>query len=1259
MQLRMIRWSEESIKLFDDASLLMKVYSPFILWLLRSVPNPPESICQALDDPKLLSPKLEKKHMFNYDPKINKPVGEHSRYMFNMPSTYLYDDDAIPPEFLADVKYNAELFKRYAYQSRWGTFYQQIFASLVYKDQDTEAFALKNTNYLDLSQHVRYGKDLLTLQTIAYMFKRFLNLPFVVNARDQLVVNKYEPEVWSTCMVPLTYSLLELSKEEKGHNVRPDVLQLIILNRIKAAYTSFETEMLTRKSIYTDAMKIITSNLGKHVKVEHRVGGPYPSCHTLESKEILLTETEIEDLSRKTKQLAPEYFQWLQSNFRYLKTPDPFKNTEHARYLLMVANIFGNPGIYYKTSLMLEAVASIEPQLQSVLNLPKPKTFLVVDESRLVQEYDWETGDEVWKAVRDEYLRRLHDVEDVWTRDDFMEYFVTLLTNKSQGDKVELTMYDPSLMDEKSDRANIILSVRQARVAAFTFDISTYFSYNEFVSKLRDAGVCTIRFQNNRRARIVEIVPNLDQTAYAIILRVFNEIKKKYSGVAVGKQTGGINDMFLQLSITGNPLGVSAFSDVTGMDASTQPFIATMFGQIIAEHLVEIFPQGGNPQKRYFAFNDVEFQIDSVDDPRLRTKIIPALAHALYLILRERMQKKYFLTDPIFKTKIQVNPNIFESGRFDTSAQHTVFLDIIADIVIKRLKYLLSIRPALIEKRRFGDDAYAGLIFACEKDLFEYMLQFVKLEQELLLRAGFQLENAISRHIGDFLQQLAFNGACVPKSARSSVMTDERSQTRVRDRLAMIKVVSDVMISASQRCYSMNNVITITYAAWLATRSIQIFEQASALLTAGIWTSAVVKLGKRFYFTYSWLCPFISPHNYPHPRIQIGSGALEETSNLCLVGDSGIVWFMNSSCTEYEQERACTTFSEHFDGAEEIWKGFYFQNCSSLFLQKIQHPYWKQAFVLNMFNRSALLSKKRQTLLQFDIQKMAGVLSSFYDQTKMSLSYEGWIRLRTVHSIKMPESLAYWAQPTSKIETMFSALVESELEAREMDEDFVKYLLRYKQTVPKSLIQKVQRLTIFFEDAGDTLTDAWPSFPKFPILPGSFELSDHDNYTKRAGTPFIRSGKISKLFSPLLSKYGQKFDLERAIQIGHEALHKGDGAFSDFMLAINLPEELKTTFRTLVAEDALLLGGEFYNTGFRPQVMFDINGDVDRLYPDIEIEGVSSASSIRAMHIVARDFIMTRIHHKPVSRVKVRPSYQARIYLERRKIANMLGIRVG
>lgn len=75
-----------------------------------------------------------------------------------------------------------------------------------------------------------------------------------------------------------------------------------------------------------------------------------------------------------------------------------------------------------------------------------------------------------------------------------------------------------------------INSIKQKRIAAFTFDRGPFESYSTFKRKLLDDGVCTIRFQNDRRARIVEIVPNQDQVAWVLVLMIFEALKKKMIG---------------------------------------------------------------------------------------------------------------------------------------------------------------------------------------------------------------------------------------------------------------------------------------------------------------------------------------------------------------------------------------------------------------------------------------------------------------------------------------------------------------------------------------------------------------------------------------------------------------------------------------------------------------------------------------------------------------------------------------------------------
>lgn len=167
--------------------------------------------------------------------------------------------------------------------------------------------------------------------------------------------------------------------------------------------------------------------------------------------------------------------------------------------------------------------------------------------------------------------------------------FTRTLTNRSQGVKIPVEDFIRSnlgVMNETiSKMAGQISSVR---LAAFLMDQPSFYNKDKFFNKLNQEGMCTIRYQNNRRARIVEIVKNVDQTAYIQTLHVFDQIKErqsKYKTPAVGKQVGGIVDMNLQLRLTGLDNVIHNSSDVAGMDASTQPFIGAMFPRLLGDFL--------------------------------------------------------------------------------------------------------------------------------------------------------------------------------------------------------------------------------------------------------------------------------------------------------------------------------------------------------------------------------------------------------------------------------------------------------------------------------------------------------------------------------------------------------------------------------------------------------------------------------------------------------------------------------------------------
>lgn len=260
--------SSDTISTFSNVFPLIKTYPDLVIDIATIFPNPPDIICNYLDSCNLWEPEINLvTDAFTFDPVTSQVMDAKYRYLINMDGNLIRDylDDRNNTNL--NIKVNCELFLQLSNQSRWNNLWVQIAATFFYMDTISQSKALQNLK-LDFLTDRRYATSLITLQTIAYIIRKFTMLPFSIRQDGRLDISDFKQK-WTTCLIPLLYSLLELSKEEKGCNINEEFLIPVICYRVKCAYTSFETETLDRKSLYSSMIKLITSKLTKYARYHY------------------------------------------------------------------------------------------------------------------------------------------------------------------------------------------------------------------------------------------------------------------------------------------------------------------------------------------------------------------------------------------------------------------------------------------------------------------------------------------------------------------------------------------------------------------------------------------------------------------------------------------------------------------------------------------------------------------------------------------------------------------------------------------------------------------------------------------------------------------------------------------------------------------------------------------------------------------------------------------------------------------------------
>lgn len=1221
----------ETLQFIHD---MTRRYPDLVLDVALLFPDPPDIIKAALDDKRLFNPNDQViNEAFTYDPESKKYYDIKYRYLCNMQGDYVrryLNHDKIDD----NIRTNAQLFSKLSNQSRWNSIWLQIFATFLYSDNVSEGLALQNTN-LKTNNIRRKATDLITLQTIAYILKHFSELPFSVRANGVIDVHQVEYN-WGTCIVPLLYSLLELSKEEKGCNVNEDFLIPIIRYRVECAYTSFETETLNKKGIYSSMIRWLSTRVGVHVRNEID-----KNCTTTRAiycnkiEEIFLSDEVKKEFEDEVRDKCDKmFFDTINKYVPLMNSSDHCKNTETLRWLSNVCLTMGNAGIYYKTALSLESVASVEARVANLLNYPKPKNYWMFQDAKILACNNWDTGAPIWKQIYERYVKMSKPHLHIYNA-NLEEEFFTLLTNKSQGFKVESENFS-QLHGIPLQLQQQIRNVAQVRIASFLLSNDTFHVLPAYLAELQRTGMCTIRYQNNRRARIVEIVPNVDQIAYALVLRMFEEIKIDSDDIAVGKQIGGIVDMTLQLRTTGSRYSVSIYSDVAAMDAHTQPNLSIIFLQSLAQLMTEnrvgprnYFPFQTEELVMTNAFNDLDsININAMQQPiygGVFNDTLPSQVQALLMVAINRMEKKYDLKDNVLNVTIPVNPSIFESGRFDTSAQHSTLLKILADITYAQVSRNLPEFNGKYtsERRKFGDDSFEA-ITNCQDydDQITIIKQVVENTNSMLFQVGLKGETELSRFFGDFLQQMGVCGSVLPKSARASIYTDERSSLISRSPIDLITNMSNIITASAQRVFAPTNVMPLVRSIWLLNNTVQLISKSVITLPERLRKYVKKTNGKR-YINYPYITINLPPLNFPNQNMQLSDSILlPKTSWVRTVGYAKLLWMWNEVFSLSSREQLFQTYTK---GEEVLYVDPY-----DVAQEQLAGTDIIEALTLLQFKRSQRLTKNRTEELHDVIEAMGKRAMGYFNPTVLQRSLLASMELKSRFGIKLPDGIVYYRKPYEQLKNMFASRAETVDESENLGYQFTTFLLKhFKQTINKEVRTMFNNTAVFFNPNANNLTGYIQNF-KFPLLPGYWNGSDYNRVMELVGSALLAAQRSSKTTSSFSSRYNGAFDLEAIQKFGIQAKQKDENALSLFFDALNLPARLETVMRDLINADSTMILDDLYKSGFQPDQNFAISDSMLAIHKRLIFPNLATNSMINNLILMLRDYLFLTIHKAPL-----------------------------
>lgn len=341
---------------------------------------------------------------------------------------------------------------------------------------------------------------------------------------------------------------------------------------------------------------------------------------------------------------------------------------------------------------------------------------------------------------------------------------------------------------------------------------SDLISPETYMTALQRPQVAGERHQVDRRARIIQMVPTVHMLGTYINLKVLDPVVKGSRYAMSGKTANDIRDMNLVLRGTGS--GVKCDSaDVAGMDTSTYLPQKRISGVAVNRYLETI----RDKNIKYFLGSDrdpsmrVKVNVRYVDDNDNVTSNVEEISVLEYVQAAELgpLSVTSRLRDGIYQDFVSTSTTVFQSGRFDTSVQHSVLLSTLFEIVSEDMsngyEYIEFIGSVL------GDDQFSCLVFKngiIDDELSEAASARVT---ELLNKMGYTVENVNSRYTGELLKLKGIAGAPSPYHSRISIYTSERGEDYSRDILSKMMDINSVLRQLSGRATNPDHATVMTF----------------------------------------------------------------------------------------------------------------------------------------------------------------------------------------------------------------------------------------------------------------------------------------------------------------------------------------------------------------------------------------------------------------------------------------------------------------
>lgn len=479
------------------------------------------------------------------------------------------------------------------------------------------------------------------------------------------------------------------------------------------------------------------------------------------------------------------------------KNPDlVLHQVVHCRMLLYCITC---PSIFNKTSLKLEYEKSAAPVIKEGMQYPPVTESMVLsDGSTIPISWDWDKSNLVFRDIKEEFdLHYRKELIGYLKKLDFEARYADVMTNRSEGVKT-ISSDIPEALQKISNTRTISLALNPDDMNVF----------DKFLGKLRTGGKCTIRYQIDRRARVVVMVIKQKQSQQIINLEGFNYLKRLCESIDVGRQKGDIRNCAFQLYSSSGTRGVCNSSDMKGQDAHTLPITTDFVNDLYMQTVRE------NKHRRMFFSNEAEHDILRHQENRIIRERLSGIFKLGAIVMRNDKPTKYVLDDKFFTFQEDdpfiVSDFTFPSGLYGTTAQHTTLLALDHDSSVRAWNEHHSTNERIWSAGRFvGDDKFQ-LVWG-KDEIIRKFLDFAKLRYKIM---NFESETTYSYIFATFLQNDCIGGVYCPKPHRMSVFTEEKGEVHRRERLSVIQNIISTCRILAQRTFSPDNVSVVIFHIW-------------------------------------------------------------------------------------------------------------------------------------------------------------------------------------------------------------------------------------------------------------------------------------------------------------------------------------------------------------------------------------------------------------------------------------------------------------